>query len=229
MAKNRESKVTRARQTIIGFLGLIAMGFLGLSLYYGTDLSRIGPALEGEDYTLLDDPIRARTRDAREIIEYFSYRCIHCKNFESILEDWLTEIPKNTSFERQHVVFSSSDELYARTHIVLQDDPNYLELHQRFFSAIHDRQKRFNDLDDLTAYFEDSDIDTARFTRDFNSPSVSRQLQNNRNRQAQSQLSATPSLLVSGKYIISMSNGQQRALEIASELIDRENNSEPKS
>ena len=222
MAKKREDKVARARQTIGGFLALIAIGFLVMSFYFGTDLNNLGPAVEGEDYTLLDTPLTNQQRDSIEVIEYFSYRCIHCKNFEPFLEDWLVEIPENVNFARQHVVFSTSDELFARTHLALQQSPNYSSLHNRLFSAVHDRQKQFTDLEDITSYFEDYDLDPNEFNRSFTSTRTDRRLTNNRSRQARSQLTATPSLLISGKYLISMKNGQPRALEVASELIERE-------
>ncbi len=229
MAKNTARKVTLAKQAVIGFLGLLGLGFVGLSFYYGTNLNNMGPAIAGEDYTLLDKPLKSQKRDGEEVIEYFSYRCIHCKNFEPFLEDWLANIPKGITFERQHVVFSSSDELFARAHLALKSDPRYLDLHRILFSAIHDRQQRFNNLEDLITYLEEYDIDATEFRRSFNSPSLSRKLNTNRSRQAQSQLTATPSLLVLGKYVVSMSNGQQRALDIASELIERERSSSTKS
>ena len=222
MAKKRENKVARARQAIGGFLALIAIGFLVMSFYFGTDLNNLGPAVEGEDYTLLDTPLTNQQRDSIEVIEYFSYRCIHCKNFEPFLEDWLVEIPENVNFARQHVVFSTSDELFARTHLALQQSPNYSSLHNRLFSAVHDRQKQFTDLEDITSYLEDYDLDPNEFNRSFTSTRTDRRLTNNRSRQARSQLTATPSLLISGKYLISMKNGQPRALEVASELIERE-------
>ena len=222
MAKKREDKVARARQTIGGFLALIAIGFLVMSFYFGTDLNNLGPAVEGEDYTLLDTPLTNQQRDYIEVIEYFSYRCIHCKNFEPFLEDWLVEIPESVNFARQHVVFSTSDELFARTHLALQQSPNYSSLHNRLFSAVHDRQKQFTDIEDITSYLEDYDLDPNEFNRSFTSTRTDRRLTNNRSRQARSQLTATPSLLISGKYLISMNNGQPRALEVASELIERE-------
>ena len=222
MAKKRQNKVTRARQAIGGFLALIAVGFLVMSFYFGTDLNNLGPAVEGEDYTLLDTPLTNQKRDTIEVIEYFSYRCIHCKNFEPFLEDWLDEIPENVSFARQHVVFSTSDELFARTHLAIQQSPNYSSLHNRLFSAVHDRQKQFTDVADITSYLEDYDLDPNEFNRSFASTRTDRRLTNNRSRQARSQLTATPSLMISGKYVISMNNGQPRALEVASELIERE-------
>ena len=222
MAKKRENKVARARQAIGGFVALIAIGFVVMSFYFGTDLNNLGPAVEGEDYTLLDTPLTNQQRDSIEVIEYFSYRCIHCKNFEPFLEDWLVEIPENVNFARQHVVFSTSDELFARTHLALQQSPNYSSLHNRLFSAVHDRQKQFTDIEDITSYLEDYDLDPNEFNRSFTSTRTDRRLTNNRSRQARSQLTATPSLLISGKYLISMKNGQPRALEVASELIERE-------
>ena len=229
MAKKRENKVARARQAIGGFVALIAIGFVVMSFYFGTDLNNLGPAVEGEDYTLLDTPLTNQQRDSIEVIEYFSYRCIHCKNFEPFLEDWLVEIPENVNFARQHVVFSTSDELFARTHLAIQQSPNYSSLHNRLFSAVHDRQKQFTDLEDITSYLEDYDLDPNEFNRSFTSTRTDRRLTNNRSRQARSQLTATPSLLISGKYLISMNNGQPRALEVASELIEREKNLKFKS
>ena len=222
MAKKRENKVARARQAIGGFVALIAIGFVVMSFYFGTDLNNLGPAVEGEDYTLLDTPLTNQQRDSIEVIEYFSYRCIHCKNFEPFLEDWLVKIPENVNFARQHVVFSTSDELFARTHLAIQQSPNYSSLHNRLFSAVHDRQKQFTDVADITSYLEDYDLDPNEFNRSFTSTRTDRRLTNNRSRQARSQLTATPSLLISGKYLISMKNGQPRALEVASELIERE-------
>ena len=224
MAKKRENKVARARQAIGGFVALIAIGFVVMSFYFGTDLNNLGPAVEGEDYTLLDTPLTNQQRDSIEVIEFFSYRCIHCKNFEPFLEDWLVEIPENVNFARQHVVFSTSDELFARTHLALQQSPNYSSLHNRLFSAVHDRQKQFTDIEEITSYLQDYDLDPNEFNRSLTSTRTDRRLTNNRSRQARSQLTATPSLLISGKYLISMNNGQPRALEVASELIEREKN-----
>ena len=127
------------------------------------------------------------------------------------------------------MVFSTSDELFARTHLAIQQSPNYSSLHNRLFSAVHDRQKQFTDVADITSYLEDYDLDPNEFNRSFASTRTDRRLTNNRSRQARSQLTATPSLLISGKYLISMNNGQPRALEVASELIEREKNLKFKS
>ena len=222
MVKKRTDKVSRARQMIMTFLALIAIGFFGISIYYGTGVKNSGPIEEGEDYVLLENPLRTQNRDIIDVTEYFSYRCIHCKSFEPLLEDWLTSVPKDVSFGRQHVVFSASDELFARTHLVLTDNSSYQFLHARLFAAIHDRQKRFGNKEAITDYLKDYGIDESIFNREFNSPRISRALQKDRSTQGRSQLAATPSLLVSGKYLISMANGQERALAVASNLVNKE-------
>ena len=70
----------RQKIAVIGFAVIVAAGLVWLmSLVVAERVS--GEFIEGEDYLVLEEPRRVRG-DAIEIMEFFSYGCIHCYSLD---------------------------------------------------------------------------------------------------------------------------------------------------
>ena len=82
-----DNKVTRARNTILTFVVLVAILIIGYGTLYSTGITE-GEFVEGDHYQLVDNPTRRRPGEAIKVTEFFSYGCIHCRNFDPLLENW---------------------------------------------------------------------------------------------------------------------------------------------
>ena len=56
---------------------------------------------EGEQYTKVNEKVTKK----KEVREYFSVYCGHCFKFEPIMHNLKKSLPKDASFERNHVDF----------------------------------------------------------------------------------------------------------------------------
>ena len=44
--------------------------------------------VEGEHYQLIPIPVESQEQKATEVVEIFSYGCVHCYNFDPYVEVW---------------------------------------------------------------------------------------------------------------------------------------------
>src|SRR5262245_32614090 len=63
---------------------------------------------EGKQYVRLKNPIPVETGKNIEVIEFFSYGCPHCADFEPILQGWLKTAPPDVQFRRVPVLFQEA-------------------------------------------------------------------------------------------------------------------------
>ena len=80
----------RQKIAVIGFAVIVAAGFVWLMSLVVTERVS-GEFIEGEDYLVLEEPRRVRG-DAIEIMEFFSYGCIHCYSLDPRLDDLIEEL-----------------------------------------------------------------------------------------------------------------------------------------
>jgi len=217
MAK-KDAKVNAARNTIVGFITVIVVLILGAALYIGTDLDQ-GEITAGDDYRVLDNPRPRRAGDPIQVLEFFSYACIHCKNFDPVVEEWAAELPDDVKFRRVPATFSPVWALLSQTYLTFEAAGVLDQNHTRMFRAIHDSGRQFLSPEDVAEYVDGRGMTADEFLREFNSPAVREAMRAADRDQRVYQISATPQLIIAGKYQVGMDNGQRRALQVADHLI----------
>src|SRR6059058_6008713 len=60
---------------------------------------------EGNQYLRLKNPQPVETGKKIEVIEFFSYGCPHCGEFEPLLHEWVKKLPPDVQFRRVPVSF----------------------------------------------------------------------------------------------------------------------------
>jgi thiol:disulfide interchange protein DsbA len=228
MAK-KDNQVLMTRNLIIGFICVVAILILGFGSYLSSGIQDRGEASAGSDYTVLEDARPPRPGSPIAVVEFFSYRCAACRNFEPLLEDWVEDLPDDVEFSRQHVVFSPIDELFAKTHLAIQGTDNFEDNHSRIFTAIHGQGRQFLTPDMVGDFLDGRGMDKTEFIRSFNSPAIKRLSQRAQSEQRRFGIAGTPTLIIAGKYRVEMNNGQRRALVVAGQLIEKERASEAPS
>ncbi len=216
--KSREERVNRVRNSILGGVAAISLLVVGYGLLYSTGATQ-GEILEGTHYRILDSYDRRRPGEAVKVQEFFSYGCIHCKNFDPLIERWLTDLPEGVSFSRSPVAFSPSWTLLAQTYFTME----YLKIldanHTRLFRQIHDNRRQFMSADEVAEFIDGNGATKEEFLRAFNSPDVRRAIRESDADQRNLAIASVPTMVVAGKYVVNMDNGRKVALEVVDHLL----------
>jgi len=227
-AKNSaaDKKVTRLRNGIIIGLALIVGLVVGYGVLYSTGatdtLSTDGYS-EGDHYDLIDGVEPRRSGSTVVVTEYFSYGCIHCKNFDPLVEAFKPTLPEGARLEQVPVTLNPSWALLGRAYLALAELDGLATNHERMFNAIHNSARQFRSAEDIADFVDGKDgVSKARFMEAYNSGSVRRRLGKVDASGRAAGITSVPSLIVDGRYRINISSvGRKQSLEVARFLVDK--------
>jgi thiol:disulfide interchange protein DsbA len=92
---------------------------------------------EGNQYLRLQNPQPVDTGKKIEVIEFFSYGCPHCGEFEPILQGWLKTVPPDVQFRRIPVMFQERWVPLAKIYYTLEALGEESRLSPDVFVALH--------------------------------------------------------------------------------------------
>ena len=226
LSKAEEQNVNRVRNLILIALALIVGGVIGYGVLYSTgvtdQLSSDGYE-EGTHYELIEDVEPRRPGAPVVVAEYFSYGCIHCKNFDPQIQAFKKTLPAGSEVQQMPVTFSANWALLAQAFLALESIDGLASNHQRLFSAIHDSARQFTSAEQIADFVAGRDgVSKEAFLTAFNSASVRRKLARIDASMRAVKVASVPALIVDGRYRINMSVGRKQALEVARYLVDKE-------
>ena len=182
---------------------------------------------EGKHYAQLPVPVDTQTPEQIEIVEMFSYACVHCYNFDPLLDEWVAGQPDDVAFRRIPAIFDETWGLLAQVFYTAQVLGVSEEMHMPIFRAIHEpdealdlRRQEF-----LEQLFRDiGQVDPVDFKNAFGSFSVRSRVQQADAHGRAYRISGVPSLIVNGKYRVdgTMAGGNANMLKIVEYLVARE-------
>ena len=173
---------------------------------------------EGPDYRRLAKPAPVDAPAGQiEVIEFFSYSCIHCHHFEPLLKDWVKTLPANVVVRRTPVGFNKAFEPLQRWYYTLEAMGKLDALHDKAFAAIHEEKQRLTTADQIADWAAKQGLDRAQFLQTFNSFGVAGKVRRASQLQDAYEVEGTPALGIAGRYYVP---GQAaRTLTIANALI----------
>lgn len=183
-------------------------------------------AQSGKGYAELKEraPVEAPAGQV-EVVEFFSYGCSHCKNFEPMFSAWKKSAPKDVAVRMVHVGFQSSFEPLQRIYYALEamglaDQP----VHMKVFQALQAERKRLDKPDVLLPWIAEQGVDRAKFEATYKSFGVANKLRRAVQLQEAYHVEGTPALGIAGRYYTdgSMAGGFERMIQIANNLIAQE-------
>ncbi len=217
----KKSNIALVRNLIIGGVAVVVVLVIGYGLLYSSGVTQDG-FVEGQHYQVLTDAPRRRPGAPVMVQEFFSYGCIHCRNFDPLIQEWLATLPDGVRFERVPVAFSPDWTLLGLTYYALDALHILPENHERIFARIHDRRDMFDSADDVAAFVDGHGTTAEVFLTTLNSPEVRRHMREADAAQRRVGLTAVPTLVVDGTYVVTMDVGRKVALEVVDYLIARE-------
>lgn len=137
-----------------------------------------------------------------EVLEVFSYACIHCAQFNPSAETWKKSKPAAAQFELMPVVFNPTWESLARAYYAAAALGALDRTHQKMFNAIFVEKKQFRTVEDLAEWYATQGVDKAKFLATAKSFAVDAKIKRSTALVQRYGVDGTPSVIVAGKYRI---------------------------
>ena len=181
---------------------------------------------EGVHYETLPVPVNVADPSRIEVVEVFSYACIHCYTFQPLIGAWEAKLDDDVAFRRMPAVFNPQWAEFARLFYTAEQLGVLEQVHGAIFEALHERGQNLLDRSIADRFFGDrAGVESKHFEAALNSFSVDGQVQRAVGAGKAYGITGTPSLMVNGKFRIDtrMAGGSYQAmLEVADFLIDAE-------
>jgi thiol:disulfide interchange protein DsbA len=215
----KESRFLKQQKVALGVFAAIIAGTVGFLFWLTIEDAPLGEFVEGEHYQLIENPRRIRS-DQIEVLEFFSYGCIHCYRFDPDLVDWVESKGDIISFQRIPAIGSDYWRLLGRNYYALQQLDELDQQHMKLFRAIHDARDTFPNPESLFSYFEDIE----GYEQAFRSAEVSSQITRADTLARRMKIASVPAIVIQGKYLVRASGavGPKRMLDVMNHLIEKE-------
>ncbi|HOX72689.1 thiol:disulfide interchange protein DsbA/DsbL [Dokdonella sp.] len=154
----------------------------------------------GKNYFLVEPRQPTASGDKIEVLEVFSYACIHCAHFQPYADEIKSKLPAYAKFEYMPAIFNEAWEAYARAFYTAQSLGMLDKTHQAIFDAVHRDHRQFRSFDDIAAYYGEQGADVAKFKQTATSFEVESKLARSRDLVPKYGVDGTPTLIIDGKY-----------------------------
>jgi thiol:disulfide interchange protein DsbA len=185
------------------FSALAATATLGLGLSRGASAQGDAP-INANDYTRVGTPIPVSTPPGTvDVVEFFSYACPHCFEFEPTLEAWLKHKAPEIRFRRSPVAFLQNFRNFQPLYFALESLGAVDELQQKIFNAVHLEHQRLDKPDDIAAFVAKNGVDPKKFMAAFTSFGTSVKVSQATQLFEASGANGVPTLMVGGRFLTS--------------------------
>lgn len=159
------------------------------------------------DYTALKKELPLETKGKIEVVEFFSYGCIHCFHFETLLEAWVPRLKPDTQFRRIPAVFNPRWAHYGAIFYSFEALGVLRRLHRPMFDAIFVDGLKPENPAALAEWLQRNSLDPRKFDATMKSFGVQSKVNRASQLTIASGIDGTPALAVQGRYTISAEQG----------------------
>ncbi len=158
---------------------------------------------EGKQYLRLTTPQPVETGKKIEVLEFFSYGCPHCGDFEPMLQAWLKTAPPDVQLRRVPVMFQDRWIPMAKEYFTLEALGEDTRLSPELFIAIHKnglpawQEKAFFD------WAQSKGLDRKKVEDMYNSFAIAGKVNRARSQAQAYNVQSVPLIFVDGKYLVS--------------------------
>jgi len=168
-------------------------------------LAASGAGFAADGYEVLDGPRPGDDPDTIEVHEFFWYGCPHCNDFEPYIDEWAANKPDGVTYIRVPAIFRPAWAVHARAFYAAKLSGVLDRFHGPMFAAIHDRGRRLDSKDAIGSFVAEIGIDGRSFVDTMDSFAVNARVRRAKKLQQAYGVSATPTVVVDGRYLVSPS------------------------
>jgi protein dithiol oxidoreductase (disulfide-forming) len=181
------------------------------------------PYTEGNEYVTLPAPYQRYSNDGKvEVVEVFSYGCVHCAHFAPFAEKLRQQLPKGAVFKLVAAPFSAEWLPFARAWYAADKLGVVQRTHMPLFEAKFTQQYPINSMDELADFYARQGIDRGKFMQLATSPEATATLKRDLALIQHWQVDSTPSLVINGKYRVANVHSLDELTAVALWLAKRE-------
>jgi thiol:disulfide interchange protein DsbA len=180
---------------------IIGLVFISLILSFNTMAQELWK--EGVHYNI----VSKEATEKKEVIEFFSFWCPHCYNFEPIVEQLKKDLPSDVEFKKVHVNFMRSasrdtQDDATRALLVGRLLKKEAEIVSAIFNYYHVQRNPITGLEDLKSMLVTSGVSVEEFEKQAQGFSINSLLNRNNGliTKYQRHLTGVPNFIVNGKY-----------------------------
>lgn len=202
---------------------LTLLGSLLLTSACTAQSSDSAPYVEGTDYVTLSAPHERYSNSGKvEVVEVFSYDCIHCAQFAPDAEKLRKELPAGVEFKLMPAPFNSAWVPFARGYYAAKQLGVVDRTHLQLFVAKFGEHYPINSMGEIADFYASQGVNRDEFMRIATSDATTAKMKRDLNLLRQWQVDGTPSLVIDGKYRVMTVESHAKMLAVALWLAKRE-------
>ncbi|HTV84907.1 MAG TPA: thiol:disulfide interchange protein DsbA/DsbL [Dyella sp.] len=166
-----------------------------------SDAATAAPFTDGVEYVTLPTP-HTRLSDSGkvEVVEVFSYACIHCAEFSPYADQLRKSLPKGVEFKLLPAPFNDTWVPFARAYYAAKKLGIVEQTHDALFVAKFRDQYPINSMGEIADFYASHGANRGQFLTLANSPEVDAQLKKDMQLLQTWGVDGTPTIVVDGKY-----------------------------
>lgn len=208
MQIERRSFVSRTLKTLFAVGAALAFALPAAAQTPGSDYAPITPPQP------TDNPAKI------EVIEFFSYGCPHCNEFNPLVHAWAAKLPADVAFKKVPITFGRAAWVnLARLYYTLEATGDLARLDSEVFKAIHEDRINLFDEKTLVEWVAKKGVDPRKFADTFKSFGVMSKAKRAEQIAAAYRIQGVPAMAVDGKYMVTGGRDFKDTLAIADKLI----------
>jgi thiol:disulfide interchange protein DsbA len=183
----------------------------------------VEPYQAGTHYFPIDPPQPTSSGDKVEVVEVFSYACIHCAHFEPQVQAWKQKMPAAASFSYLPAIFNSSWEIFARAYYAGEVLGIAEKAHQDLFDGVHVRRDVRN-LEDIAKVYAKYGKTEQQFLDATKSFGVEMKINRTKQMVPRYGVDGTPTVVVAGKYRVTVGSAgsPEKVFDVVNFLVAKE-------
>lgn len=159
----------------------------------------------GKDYTLIEPAQQQEVAAGKvEVLEFFSFTCIHCAHLHPALKAWTAKQGKEVEVKRVPVSWGGRAAMVPTSKLfyTLEAMGELNRLDDAVFRAIHEQNVGLTSDDKVIAWVAKQGVDAKKFEETYRSFSIDAKVKRADQLAKAYGVSGTPAIAVGGKYMI---------------------------
>lgn len=165
------------------------------------DASAKPPFVNGDQYVTLPAPYQRDSKAGKvEVVEVFSYACIHCAEFAPYADELRKSLPPGVDFKLVPAPFNDTWVPFARAYYAAKKLGLVDKTHDVLFQAKFRDQYPINSPDEIANFYAAHGANRSEFMKIANSPEVDAKIKKDLSLIQDWGVDGTPTIVVDGKY-----------------------------
>jgi thiol:disulfide interchange protein DsbA len=136
-----------------------------------------------------------------EVLEFFSYGCPHCKDFEPYFQGWKKKLPASVEARQVPSVMNKSGEMHAKIFYAAEDLGVHDKVHAALFNAVQVERNPMQTEEQVSAFVKNLGIDERKFLDAMKSFDIDSRVRKAMQVMRAYRISGVPSVAVNGRYL----------------------------